>query len=486
MKYFKTFISLILIFLLANKLYAQNIIDSLSIESNTTYSNDFLPFFIQNNRNGIYENKYSSRIISIELERTNQINKIFRFSYGLNAIARYSKNSLFYFNELYGQLKFFGIDLSVGRFIDRQGLSEDFNPETTLGSVMVSNNATPFPKISIKTNRWISVPLTSGFFNWKFSLAHGILNDNRFVKNTYVHQKTFYLNLNLWAFQGYGGLIHNAQWGGVHPTLGKLPQSFNDYLAVATGIIKNKNSSGLEEDVNNVVGNSIAAYDFGLTLKIKPIFFSAYRIFYHEDTVSLRFRNAWDGLWGGSLLFDKSLFGIKKIGYEYLNMIRLGKKRGLSPPEPNGVDNPYNHWIYQSGWTYYGRVIGTPIFLTNNNVDMPLFFPTNSTIVNNVAVAHHAFVIGIINSLNYKVHLIKSYNYGTYKDMEQLGLPYNLRKIETVEYYALFDISYVYKKIKNDLLQFEIGTRIAFDFGELYQPRSGIQFYLKLLPIAFN
>jgi len=472
-----------LFLLVSNSAFSQFIGDSLSLEWNVVLNKNQLPFGLRSNNGGLFDNSmltYTNRLTYFANINTSKFLKTSIFA---DAVARLSHRSSFHFRELYIRTDFWFFKIEAGRFFDTYGLSEDLFRLSSMGSVMVSRNATPFPKISLKTNSWIPVPLTFGFFNWRASLDHGILNDNRYVKNTYVHQKSFYLNLDLWIFQGYGGLIHNAQWGGTHPVLGKLPQSFDDYLAVVTGIVKNKNSSGLEDDVNNVVGNSIAAYDFGLTFHIKPVKLSAYRIFYHEDTVSLRFRNAWDGMWGGMISFDRPIFMITKFGHEYLNMIRLGKRRGINPPEPDGVDNPYNHWIYLSGWTYNNAIIGTPLFLVNQRNNRHYFFENNEQVVNNIVVAHHSFIEGSLNTWKFNMHLIQSQNFGTYRDMEKLGEPYYLSKIKKNQYYAYSKVS---KKniLTKKSLPIELSTTISLDFGELYQTSYAILFGFKLLDIV--
>lgn len=474
-------VSLIILFLFIHQLvWAQTYIDSISVSNVSIYSGDFTPYFLQSNTNGIVDRSGNNSIISLVAAKHSTESHGFKYGYGLNLIGRISNNNALYFNELYSSVSYSSITFTIGRFVDVQGLSELFLGEHSVGSLMVSKNANPFPKLKIETNRWIDVPYTGDLLRWKFTYAHGVLDDNRYVKNTFVHQKTFYLNMNLSKFQGYAGFIHNVQWGGSHPELGQLPHSFLDYLTVVTGFIKNPNTVAVDGESSNVIGNSIAAYDVGFTWTFKPVYWSLYRIFYHEDTVSLRLRNVWDGVWGGSLNFRNPFFSIRTVGFEYVNMTRLGKRNDLNPPEPNGTDNPYNHWLYESGWTYHGRTLGIPLFLTENESETPLFSQQEFPIVNNIVVAHHVFMNGSFRALNYTLRFIKSYNYGTYKDMILLGMPYTLNRIEKIQNYTLIDLHTSILKTKS--FKYETGVRLAMDFGKLYNDRFGIQFLIKIIP----
>ncbi len=76
-----------------------------------------------------------------------------------------------------------------------------------------------------------------------------------------------------------------------------------------------------------------------------------------------------------------------------------------------GNDNYFNNGEYQSGWTYYGRTVGTP-FITpkaRNEEGITL------GVYNNRITAHYLGIKGYIaKKLPYKLKLSYSKNYGTY------------------------------------------------------------------------
>jgi hypothetical protein len=144
--------------------------------------------------------------------------------------------------------------------------------------------------------------------------------------------------------------------------------------------------------------------------------FSAYRQFYHEDTVSLRFRSPWDGLWGFGLTFPGAPFGVDAILYEHV----FTKQQGSFAFERRGTDNYYNHNIYPNGWTHFGRTIGLPLMTTADGF---------GGVVNNIVIAHHIGVAGsFARALSWSIRATYSRNYGAHTLV--LIEPYNRYETE--------------------------------------------------------
>ena len=79
-----------------------------------------------------------------------------------------------------------------------------------------------------------------------------------------------------------------------------------------------------------------------------------------------------------------------------------------------GWDNYFNHYIYQSGWTYNNRMIGNPLFTVGKN---PGRYSDGIYIINNRIKAHHFGLAGKIrHNANYRILFTYSKNYGTYPD----------------------------------------------------------------------
>lgn len=164
----------------------------------------------------------------------------FTVSTGANAVFRLSERQSMHFSELYLSADYRTLRLDVGRFNSPIGLN---NHALSVGSMMESTNAIPVTRISLYTANFAPVPLTDEAVEYKGLFAHGWFTEDRHVDDAYLHQKYFYLKVNIGEFSGIGGIIHNAIWGGEHPGFGQLPKSFIDYLRVIT-------ASSAEEDSN--------------------------------------------------------------------------------------------------------------------------------------------------------------------------------------------------------------------------------------------
>ena len=79
-----------------------------------------------------------------------------------------------------------------------------------------------------------------------------------------------------------------------------------------------------------------------------------------------------------------------------------------------GWDNYYNHYIYQSGWTYNNKVIGNPLFTLGSNEGS---YSDETYIINNRIKAHHIGIMGNLSkNINYKILITNSRNYGVFPD----------------------------------------------------------------------
>lgn len=414
-----------------------------------------LPFWFYANTDGVvdrssanYISRFYSYYTSIDTATT------FRITTGFDAYARLSQDDALFFNELYGSVGYGFLNLKAGRFYNPLGLQDN---DLTMGSMVVSRNATPIPKIQLATNGFTNIPLAQGYVQFKALFSHGWLNDQRYVSDPYLHQKYFYLKINYAFIEAMGGIIHNVTWGGNnHPRWGDLPSSFSDYIRVISGLGAKDEAGTPGGEITNVIGNSIGAYDFRLNLNFERFRFKAYRLFYLEDKVSTRFRSPWDGMWGvGIELTDENSF-INEVLWEHLNT----KRQDSFDYEVRGTASYYHHFVYRSGWTYEGNVIGNPLILNGDNPN----FLMNGNISNNIIVAHHIGIKGRpLQRLKYKTFFTYSRNYGTEVNQRQQPQPYEL--IDRVDEYSfLFEAQY----LLSPRYGISLTGAVALDVGELY------------------
>lgn len=425
-------------------------------------SGDELPFWFYANTDGTVDPEsnnllthlYSKYLIAPPDSK-------FRLETGFDAYSRFSDNNALFFTQLYGRIGYGFLDLSVGRFYDPVGMNDN---DLSMGSMEVSRNATPIPRIELSTNGFTNVPLTKGHLQFKAMISHGWLESDRYVSNPYLHQKYFYLKVNYKMFEGIGGIIHNVTWGGTHPQYGKLPSSFSDYIRVVTGEGAAQDSNAPNGEMTNVIGNSVAGYDFRLNVNLDKFQIKAYRLFYLEDKVSTRFRSPWDGMWGLGVQLTNQNSIVNEVLWEHLNT----KRQDSFDWEPRGTASYYSHFVYKTGWTYEGNVIGNPLLLDRPNAN----FVGTRNISNNIIIAHHFGIKGRpTDRFRYMAYLTYSRNYGTVSDQRQNSNK-SLSDFRVDEYSTLLRTRYLVLP-QNGV---SITGAVAWDFGELYKEnRFGIQ-----------
>ena len=312
-------------------------------------------------------------------------------SLGTEVVGRLSdaRNTL-HALELYGRLQYQGLRLSVGRFPETIGMNWT---DLSMGSMMVSRNAPPVPKIKLSAPHFLDVPFTAGRLQVRGHWSDGRLGPHRTVGTPLLHQKSAYLKVNLGALSVIGGGIQNTVWGGDGRS-----SDLDDYLRAVSGKALGSDLAPTRE------GNTIAAYDFALQYTTERWTVRATRLFYLEDTVSMRFRSPWDGMWGLGVRRRADQGWITGLLYEHMNTIQ----QDALPGAPRGRVDYYNHGTYESGWTYRGAVLGNPLFV---------FSPEEGEITNNMILAHHLGLRGAPTPrLHYRLRLTYSRNYGVCED----------------------------------------------------------------------
>lgn len=434
-----------------------------------------LPFWMQANKDGVVEPNSANAITYVDLfYRPVSANNI-SVETGGKMVMRYSVNPQVFINTLYARTVLFNnFVLSAGKFIDPLALKED---ELSTGSFMISRNAQPIPKVAFHTNGFVGVPGTAGIVRYNAFFGHGWFENNRYVKNAYLHQKYFYLGIKYAFFDAVGGIVHNVQWAGVsrNPNIGKLPDGWDTFTEVvfAKGS-KRDDAPGGEQ--SNAVGNSVAAYDFSLGLFFKHFDMRAYRLFYLEDKVSTRFRSPWDGVWGVTVK-PKNLPLLQNFIWEHINT----KRQDSFDFEPWGTASYYNNFVYRTGWTYHRRVIGNPLLLSNGNIDRPIY--------NNILTGHHFGLAGMLPAnFTYTFKYTFTRNYGIAADQIIRPYQHSERPPECVDKPVtcgiLRPLAEV-KKLNHSLLlslsnalpgkeRIRYGFTIGADLGELYGDRLGL------------
>ena len=351
--------------------------------------------------------------------------KTFQTAYGFSGAAFLTQNrNDILIDELYFILKWKKIRLDLGM----KHPEEEFNGVSAQnGNILESANTRTMPGYNLNTD-YIRVPFTGNVLAFKFNYSDYLMMDKRFVDRTRLHHKSFFIRITPWdRIDLIGGLDHWVQWAGNSPIYGKQPSSLKDYFRVITG--RNGAAGSTVSDSINALGNHLGRRYLRLNFRANTFQLSCYYDNLFEDGRPYHLHSLPDGTYGLYYGNRRETPWISDVIYELTYTKHQSGRyhdRPATPEEmekqdPNdyyygkivlgGNDNDFNNGEYRSGWTYYGRIIGTP-FITPQapNAD-GITLGTN----NNRVVAHYLGVKGYVaRRIPYKFRLSYSQNYGTY------------------------------------------------------------------------
>ncbi len=418
-------------------------------------NNSTLPFWVTANQFGVVPYNRSSAAFRISVIQPIKKPARIGYAYGIDTVVRAGEQSSAFLQQFYGELTWGPFLLRAGRKEETMG---EVHPSLTTGSMVLSGNAAPVTGVSISWPNYVTIPRTGTFLAIKGHIKHGWLDGNRITTNPMLHAKSFFMRFGkeAWPWKAWAGVMHYNVWGGRHKNenIGDLPSSFNDFLRVF--FIQGASASfDVNGEVTNVLGNSIGAYDVGISWQAASFFIQLYRQFYLEDTVSTRLRSPGDGLYGLHYKASNREGLLKDVLYEHINTRKQGSKRS----EIQGTDNYYNHFIYSTGWTHRGRTLGTPVVLMR---------PDQVGVFNNMLFAHHLGIAGALGaSTQYQVLLTMTRNYGVNSIFRSTGFGFTMEDARfdgaRDQFYAGFS---VFQSLP-DLPQFQIMTRIGYDWGDV-------------------
>jgi hypothetical protein len=328
--------------------------------------------------------------------------------------------------------------------------------------MIISGNSQPLPRLSIGIDKYTAFPGTYGYLELKGGITHAWMTDNAYIENYKLHHK--YIGLRL------GGQLpinlsyefhHAAQWGGTSPTHGDLTggstwRSFiNAFLARSGGNTTNEQL--------NAQGNHLVSQQLALTAKGQGWNITAYWQNLSEDNlVFLGFgHNLPDGIFGISLQQDRWPY-IQGITYEYMNSTdQSGPWHDRDGLCYGADDKYYQNLIYQNGWNYFYRTIGTP-FITS-----PLYNTDGTTHTLNSRVRlHHLGIRGDIYGFKYRLLCSYAQNFGN-DNTSKLRLSTN--------WATLLEVS----KHVEQAWGLDFGVSIASDLGTQFGNQIGAMFTIR-------
>jgi hypothetical protein len=341
--------------------------------------------------------------------------RFIQWSAGAQVITNTGKSNSLFFTDLYAAVKVGAFELSAGPRREFSGLSDS---TLTSGSIAMAGNARPYPKIRISTPDFVNIIPLNDIISFKFYysdglLGSGIINYGNVLKvpDIYMHQKSLYFRLGglHHKFSLYAGFNHQAMWGGEERIFTGGLKTWEAYRYVITG----------KAWANSRVGNHFGTIDFGAEWRGKTWSIFLYRQSIYEDGSLSELTNIADGLNGirfKRAKIDKNDLSLKlnTLLFEFV----YTKEQGGSVFDYDkgifGNDNYFNHYVYDQGWSYRGRSLGTPLIGNQNMMSKNLMRGDKGFTINNRIMAFHLGLKASWSKTDLMFKGTYSQNFGTY------------------------------------------------------------------------
>jgi len=377
----------LLVLLLSVSSIAQDISIDAKAEITGAFSNeDALPFWSYTNSNrSVGEASNISTIADVKATYTFGNASI---QVGFAGYYRDNVADEFQRRDLFARFKNTWLQITLGAKSPEQELD---GLTTSNKNFLMSGNARPLPGLLIEASDPLRI---SNTFSIDWGIGHYVLNDDRYVDNTWVHYKRLRLISKLNDKNTItAGIQHYAQWAGTSPTEGELDRGFKTFFDVV--LARKSDESSVAGEQRNAIGNHLGTY----FLQYEHSFDAGVFAFYHdhpfEDGSGTRLANFPDGIWGLSFEMSENSF-LNTIVYEYVDT--SDQSGGLS--DVSGGDGYFGNNLYRSGWTYEDQVIGVPFILLDPTVESTAI---NSKFTSNRAQVHHLGASGSIQKFNWKI-----------------------------------------------------------------------------------
>lgn len=371
-------------------------------------SNQELPFWFYSN-SGSFKNAETNTALHISTKIKYDISKNHNLELGAGLFYRDGVNDEIQRNDLYVSYVSPVITATLG---SKEVLDEFQGLGVVRNSFLVSGNARALPGIKISLTKPIEIVPSKLYAD--AAIAHYNLNDDRFVTNTRIHNKTLDVS---WNFKPKNtitlGMEHFAQWAGNSPESGVQAAKFSDFVDVF--LARRASSQSSTSDQVNALGNSLGYYSLEYTYTDVAGVFRFYHEHPFEDGSGTGLKNFPDGIWGFYYSLKEEQYSsiLKGFLLEYVSTVSQSGRTGRS-----GRDNYFNNGIYRSGWTYEGNTIGLPFIEVPDNNRIEAFhlgvnigFDKYSSLLKGTYVKSLGTFVNAINPIRKQVYLLSQHRY---------------------------------------------------------------------------
>ena len=427
------------------------------------------PFWMINNQYGVIPLDANNGYLRTSVDYHHFFDSDWSWNTNVDLVAVSSRYRNVYVQQLYTELAYKGICLSIGSHESGKYLQTVTDPFLSSGNLGLSTNSRPIPEINLYALDFITLPWTNGWLQVKTNFAVGrsfdtdyldsfIGEKQYYIQNMLWHHKSLYLRIkdaeNDFPFSFIVGIRHVVQWGGeaTDPLFKRQqPHAMKDFLRVMFGLSGGKTAT--ISDQVNALGAHYGTYDFRLGYEKDDRAIYGYYQHIFNDGSGMEFYNALDGLWGIQVDLPK-FTRMKKIVFEHLYTLNqsgpfhyIWFDHHKYPGYGGGADNYYNNGEYTTGFSYFNRSQGTPFLLSPEyNINGELGFKHNRV---------KAWYLGVEGDISR--YLSWRFRLST---MESVGTAYvpTLRKLTSTSF--ITDFSYSCK-------DWTFTSSIAADNGQL-------------------
>jgi hypothetical protein len=441
-KKINTLLLLFIFILSCRNSYAQNNTFKYAVEVGGYYStNNKIPFWLRSNQYGAIPTADNTVLFRQSIEsKLDTSNKFFKKNFCFDMVTVVGSQAKIIIPEAYYRIDLGKVAITAGRKKQIYGLVDS---TLSSGSITWSGNSLPIPEIKISIPEYRRL-----FFDWfaiKGHFSHGWFGNQDYVKNYFLHQKSLYARIGKpnSKLKLYGGILHNAQWGGTP----KYTVPVDDPRYIEGGFAKDwvafrnivfplinpgyDSTSGYSRyDYENRFGNHLGQIDMGGELNFKNLKILGYKqIIFETGQTFSSLTNIDDGLYGLSFENKKENPIFKKVVFEFLHTTNQGIYRagllrliGFYGKHYGTNQNFYfNHGQYLDGWSYNDLTIGTPFMIPDPEIRSEKRTPWDNFLVNNNRIkALYTGVHAKLNSVDLEFKMSVSRNFGSPR-FEQFG-----------------------------------------------------------------
>jgi hypothetical protein len=439
------------------------------------------PFWMVSNQQGVIPLEANNGFLRTDIGYHHRFGRDFGWTTKADLIAVTPRYRNIYVQQLFTELAYKGVRLSIGSQETGRYLQTVTDPFLSSGDLGLAINARPIPEINAYSPGFLSVPWTSGWLQVKGNFSVGRSFDTDYL-NSFINEKQHYIQNLLWHHKSLYlqlkdtkqhapvsfivGIRHAVQWGGeaTDPKLkGQQPHAFMDFVRIVFG--QSGDQHATLSDQINALGAHYGSYDFRLSVEKKDWTVHGYYQHIFGDASGMEFYNGLDGLKG--LQIESSKFPwLRKIVFEHLYTLDqsgpfhfIGYDYSKYPGYGGGGDNYYNNQEYTTGFSYFNRSLGSPFLVSPEyNKDGQVGFKHSRV---------QAWYLGAEGAISRKL----SYRFMV-STMESFGVPYapTLKKLTATSFKT--DFFYTH----ND---WTFTATIAADQGSLLGDHRGIGLSIK-------